>query len=175
MRSGFLLCLPALLPAQAPPPGCTTPESRQFDFWVGEWDVVDGQGHLIGTNNVQRIQDGCGLQENWRAGTHTGVSFNTYLAARKAWHQTWIPNNPQGAMLLEGGLQEGRMVMSDAAFIKPGDPLNRITWTPVDKDEVLQQWDVSKDGGKTWSTAFLGRYLRRGSAKGAAKQARLGE
>ena len=48
MKTGiFVLVLLALAPgaasqAQQPPPppaGCSSPESRQFDFWVGRWDV----------------------------------------------------------------------------------------------------------------------------------------
>ncbi len=32
------------LPAQTPPapPRCDTPEFRQFDFWVGDWNVTSG-------------------------------------------------------------------------------------------------------------------------------------
>src|SRR5256885_395386 len=26
-------------PASSQPTGCATPESRQFDFWVGKWEV----------------------------------------------------------------------------------------------------------------------------------------
>ena len=25
-----------------PPPACETPEHRQFDFWLGEWEVTGG-------------------------------------------------------------------------------------------------------------------------------------
>src|SRR5690349_14625624 len=29
--------------------GCAAPESRQFDFWIGDWDVFGPAGKLVGT------------------------------------------------------------------------------------------------------------------------------
>lgn len=31
---------------------CSTPEYRQFDFWVGDWVVHDAAGKLAGTNTI---------------------------------------------------------------------------------------------------------------------------
>ena len=36
--------------AQTAPPCKARPEYRQFDFWVGEWDVQNPQGQTAGTN-----------------------------------------------------------------------------------------------------------------------------
>ena len=61
--SVFLVITAALLPtlqavpprplsAQSPPaarPRCDVPEYRQFDFWVGDWDVTAGD-QRAGTN-----------------------------------------------------------------------------------------------------------------------------
>jgi hypothetical protein len=27
---------------------------RQFDFWVGDWDVLDPAGNVVGTNKITR-------------------------------------------------------------------------------------------------------------------------
>ena len=51
----------------SPPPACSSPEYRQFDFWLGEWDVSTPQGAPAGTNRVERILEGCALQEHWEA------------------------------------------------------------------------------------------------------------
>jgi hypothetical protein len=48
-------------PAAAPLPACDRPEHRQFDFWVGEWDVRPaGQPDTAPTplGNVVRLEDG---------------------------------------------------------------------------------------------------------------------
>src|SRR5436305_12005836 len=40
-------------------------EARQFDFWIGEWDVFNPQGRKDGTSVIQRFANGCGILENW--------------------------------------------------------------------------------------------------------------
>src|SRR5919108_895437 len=57
---------------------CSAPEYRQFDFWVGEWDVKTPKGTIAGTNRIERIEGGCALQENWRGTNNTGRSINAY-------------------------------------------------------------------------------------------------
>jgi hypothetical protein len=42
-----------------------------------------------------------------------------------------------------------------------GAVLDRITWTPLPDGRVLQQWDISPDGGTIWLVAFKGYYQRR--------------
>ncbi len=77
---GLLLGLPAH--AQAPK-GCADEKSRQFDFWIGEWDVFAGEVQA-GTNSIRPILDGCVLQETWAgAGGSAGSSFNFYDPSRK--------------------------------------------------------------------------------------------
>lgn len=44
--------------AQANARPCDQAAYRQFDFWVGEWDVKAG-GQVAGASSVQRILDGC--------------------------------------------------------------------------------------------------------------------
>ncbi|MCZ6779898.1 MAG: hypothetical protein O7F16_13170 [Acidobacteria bacterium] len=37
----------------------------------------------------------------------------------------------------------------------------RITWADNSDGSVRQHWEISKDGGKSWETAFDGRYTAR--------------
>src|SRR5208282_2040528 len=68
---------------------CLSSAHREFDFWVGDWDVFDA-GSLSGANStkvararVDLILDGCVLREDYR-GTdgHRGQSFTIYDDAR---------------------------------------------------------------------------------------------
>jgi hypothetical protein len=62
-----------------PPPDCKAAIHRQFDFWLGEWDVVpSGQTppprQQPSLNVIQSAHGGCVLVENWTASTGgTGV------------------------------------------------------------------------------------------------------
>lgn len=149
--------------AAAPPAPCADPASRQFDFWVGDWDVFDPAGKQVGTNHIALVY-GCVLHESWKTPRgYEGQSLNRYDADRGLWHQTWVDN--QGTLLLlEGGLKDGAMVLSDGSTPgrKPGAPLNEIRWTRNDDGSVRQHWQSSADGGKTWKTAFDGKYVRSG-------------
>lgn len=149
---------------EAPAP-CASPEHRQFDFWIGDWEVHDPDGELQGTNRVERILGGCVLQENWAgaSGSH-GKSFNTYSAAHGEWRQFWVAD--AGYILeLAGGLDgEGRMVLSGEAPSRQ-DPettvRHEISWQPLPDGTVRQHWRASRDGGETWDDLFVGIYSKK--------------
>src|SRR3970282_1522072 len=42
----FALALPAGLPGQEAAAPCSAPEYRQFDFWLGEWEVTNPSGEI---------------------------------------------------------------------------------------------------------------------------------
>ena len=179
--AAFLLAAPLAAPAtaSAQEPGtvvsgpCAAPEHRQFDFWVGEWEVRDPSGRVVGTNSIAReYEEGCVLVERWRgASGFAGTSQNFWLAGDGRWHQNWIDHRATGPLWLSGGLDgRGAMVMTD---VDPGaTPKNRITWTPNPDGTVRQRWEQSSDGGGTWTTVFDGMYARReGSASADAATA----
>lgn len=165
---GLLALLAVLLPgaasAQAAPatPPCQSPEYRQFDFWIGEWDVFNPAGQKVGQNTIRSAMNGCVLHESYDSPpAYHGESFNIWDARRGVWHQSWVD---VGGLLLtvEGGLENGAMVLQGESSRPDGSPiLNRITWTPNEDGTVRQHWQVSSDGGTTWTTSFDGLYRRR--------------
>ena len=159
---------PSLLAAQEPgptvaPKACAAPEHRQFDFWIGEWEVTTPNGAPAGRNRIESILDGCALRESWTgAKGGSGNSYNAYDRQSGRWHQTWVDNG--GLVLrLDGTFAGGRMVLSGETRDSSGAPvLNRITWQATAPGAVRQLWETSRDGGGTWSVVFDGRYRRRG-------------
>lgn len=151
---------PASAPRNKP---CTAAAHRQFDFWIGDWDVTDPAGKPVGTNLIKPILGGCVLHEGWVAtgGTFTGQSYNTFDASRDVWHQTWVDMSGT-LLLLEGRIDNGMMVLSDKNVAGKKDPnaWNEISWTPHADGSVKQVWRTSADGGKTWKIAFDGRYVK---------------
>jgi hypothetical protein len=150
--------------ADAPPPkpaGCGVAAHRQFDFWLGDWDVTDAKGKPAGRNRIVSLHDGCALQESWTgAGGFTGTSLNAYDADRKRWHQTWVDNSG-GVLLLEGEFANGRMVLAGETLDAGRRVLQRITWERLPDARVRQLWESSRDGGTTWTVAFDGYYAKR--------------
>mgnify|MGYP000096011056 FL=1 len=143
-----------------PPKSCSAPEYRQFDFWIGDWDVTVG-GQMAGTNSIQQILGDCVLLENWTGSKGgTGKSFNIYNSAKAKWQQTWVDNS--GTVLeLYGEFKDGMMRLVGENMVGGKKTLQRITWQALDKDRVRQHWEQSQDDGKTWTTAFDGLYTRK--------------
>jgi hypothetical protein len=151
----------------APPPkpkGCQESVHRQFDFWIGQWEVFLPDGSKAGENRIESILGGCALQESWSGrGGFSGTSLNNFDSADRKWHQVWV-DNTGGRLDLAGTLEGSAMIMSSTVTHpeKPGSTLtHKITWTPGSDGSLRQLWQTSEDGGKTWSTAFDGRYARR--------------
>lgn len=156
---GLLSPLP-VFSQQATP--CTSPEAGQFDFWVGEWEVQLSNGTVVGHNTIEKILNGCVLRESYYTPSgYAGESFNIFDASRGVWHQTWV--DVGGLLLtLEGGLEDGSMVLEGVVQGDDGPVRQRITWNMIDEnpDRVRQLWETSSDNGKSWSVAFDGVYVR---------------
>jgi hypothetical protein len=136
--------------------------ARDFDFWIGEWDVFGPQGRPAGTNSIRRLLDGQALAEHWHGrGGVEGHSINAYDASTDRWHQTWV-DSTGGLLLLDGGLVDGAMVLEGTVVGAGGAPpqRQRITWTSL-PDGVRQHWETSDDDGIRWQTAFDGHYRPR--------------
>lgn len=139
------------------PPRCDSPEFRQFDFWVGEWDVTSG-GQPVGSNRITIEEDGCVVHEHWRgAGGGTGQSFNFYDRADGRWHQVWVSNSGN-ILSLSGVFQAGALVLEGERTEGGRTVRQRLSFTPNADGTVRQLWEMSGDGGATWSTSFDGLY-----------------
>jgi len=158
-----LLLAPAAIHAQGQA-GCKAPEYRQFDFWVGDWVVTTPQGKTAGTNRIERIINGCVLQEHWSSSNGgDGTSLNMWDAASGKWHQVWMD---AGGNLLElAGKLEGANMGLTGEHATPGKAgsttIERVTWTPNPDGTVRQHWESSTDGGATWTDSFDGIYARK--------------
>jgi hypothetical protein len=134
------------------PGPCTTPEHRQFDFWLGQWDFVVPGAPGGSTNSITADPDGCAINEDFQ--TPVGVngrSVSFYNPGDQQWHQTYIDNT--GTRLRMSGRLEGSTML-----LYPS-PTTRFGWTPGD-DQVRYYGESSSDGGVTWTVTFNSRYVR---------------
>lgn len=144
---------------------CDKPEYRQFDFWLGEWTVT-ANGKHAGNNVISKHLGECALFEHYTTPTgYEGTSFNIYDKITRRWHQTWVDNT--GLMLqLEGGLEtlpsgkKGMVMWGEGMNPQGATVTHRITWSPEEKGDVRQHWQMSEDQGISWSTVFDGLYTK---------------
>src|SRR5580704_8368396 len=72
---------------------CAGDYYRQFDFWIGDWDVFDVERPtvVVAHARVESILNGCVLHEVYEGlDGHKGESFSIYDVTRDTWHQTWV-------------------------------------------------------------------------------------
>ena len=142
-------------------PCMTRPESRMFDFWIGEWDVKTVQGQMAGQSSVQLLLEGCALYENWTTPNGGGKSLNSYNPDLKMWQQFWTDQTGRVTEYRQGEWLNGSLRLT-AQQTRPGGPqLIRMTFTLMNKDLVRQFGEASSDSGKTWTPSFDLYYHRR--------------
>jgi hypothetical protein len=156
-------------PAPAPPAPspCAAPEFRQFDFWVGKWDVFNPtDGNKVGESLIEAVYRGCGIRENWQPKAQGGGSLNIYQPALKTWHQSWIDSS--GTRAEFEGAWNGKAMVLEGDWPTPPDPAHlsrtRMTYTPNPDGSVRQEGLVSIDNGKTWAPSFDFIYRRAAQA-----------
>jgi hypothetical protein len=169
-------------PAAPPKPfDCSASEHRQFDFWVGEWDVVPNPatappnapppqpGRKPASNVIERAHNGCVIIENWNDGVGgTGQSFNVFDRATGQWHQTWVDSNG-GLHQYWGNLKDGSMVFHGEVPLPPASRFQgrrtvRLTFTPISADKV-RQFSESLNVDGSWSVNYDLIYTRRAKTK----------
>jgi hypothetical protein len=146
---------------QQPPVPCDQPQFREFDFWVGEWDVTSG-AKKIAESSIQKIIGSCVIFENYTDPRgFSGKSFNFYDSALKKWRQTWVDN---GGNVSEysGEYKDGAMRFEGEVHGRNGQriPYKMIIYN-LGVDRVRQYSENSVDGGKTWKMSYDFLYLRR--------------
>jgi len=172
---------PASPAAASPKPfDCSAPEHRQFDFWVGDWDVVPNPdtvppgtpppppGRKPARNVIEKAHSGCVLIENWNTPGQTGQSFNLYDRTSGRWHQTWVDSGG-GRHEYWGELKNGNMVFAGEIPLGPASRVAgrrnvRLTFFPLGPDKVRQFLEsLNMDG--TWTPTYDFIYTRRATAK----------
>ncbi len=160
IAAAFLATLASPALAQVPA-GCDTPESHQFDFWVGTWEVhPNGADKIIAHSLIEKKYTGCAIRENWMpVGQELkggGGSLSLYEPRKRQWRQAWVDSS--GTRVdLDGAFADGIMSITGTweNFAGPGkDALVRMRYQLQPDGQVRQWGDNSTDGGKTWQPSF---------------------
>lgn len=169
----LLLCIFAVtaFTQKLPPPGPCTQDSiyRQFDFWIGEWEVYNLKGKKAGDSKISIILDSCVILEEWismpvpNGFVYKGKSFNTYNANTGEWQQTWLDNVGGSTHYVYGKYDSGKIIFQTAPwqYAKDTMAINKLTFFNLGADKVRQLGELSKDDGKTWTTQYDLEYRRK--------------
>jgi hypothetical protein len=153
----ILLSSSATLAATPPPPACAIEANRQFDFWVGNWDVYPkaNPAKLVAHSRIENLYTGCAIRENWMPlSGGAGGSLSTYVPATGKWRQFWV--DASGAAVdFEGGWN-GKAMVLEGVWPQPGKPTQRtrMTYTRHADGSVEQLGETSDDNGQSWQPGF---------------------
>jgi hypothetical protein len=150
----------------------SVPAKRQFDFWLGEWDLTwPGEQSGLpagqigrGTNNIKAILDSAVIEENFvdlAPSSLRGMSVSVHNQRLGKWQQTWV-DNQSSYLDFVGEFQDGKMILSRRATTKDGkEIIQRMVWHNIAKDQLDWNWEASQDGGKTWKVNWQIHYKRK--------------
>ncbi len=137
-------------------------EFREFDFWLGEWDVHVANGTFAGNNSIEKTQAGCALIENWLgASGNPGMSMNFFDIASNEWVQVW---SSAGGVQIEirGGLtNDGMLLEGQINYVSNGTSAPfRGLWTLLPDGRVRQFFEQYDVDGEIWAPWFEGFYTK---------------
>lgn len=153
------------------PAGCAAAENRQFDFWVGEWDVSPSgstSGVIVAESTITMNDQGCVMIEYWRPfrGAH-GHSINIYDATDQHWRQTWADATGRRTEY-RGQFRDGVMYL-DNLNPQPGPngqtPRARMNFQALDANTVRQWGEAFDAATNTWTVAWDLTYRRRAGTR----------
>jgi hypothetical protein len=132
---------------------CQAPEYRQFDFWVGNWNIQAPNGAPNGSSIISSVLGGCAILENYINGT--GRSISTYDDATATWSQFYVGAGG-GVLQLNGSFRSDSMILVE----QRGPTLrDEWVWTRLSENSVKQESRLSLNG--TPLNGFVGIYVRR--------------
>lgn len=149
---------------------CNSPKFREFDFWIGNWEVYTKTGKLAGSSKISLILDSCVILEEWTsAGTmnnviYKGKSFNTFNLSTNQWQQTWVDNTGNTTEFLRGQASAGAEIIFYADNVTSADGkkfMRRLTFTKLNENKVRQFGEKSEDAGKTWISEYDLEYRKK--------------
>ena len=143
-------------------PCMSNTHAREFDFWIGDWDVyVTGTKNYAGHNKIEMVAGGCALLENWDSNASTGKSLNFIDPVTGKWKQTWTGSYASGIQdFTDGEYKDGAMRFVFEAVGSQGNKvMGRFVFYNEKPGQVRQFNETSLDRGKTWATNYDFTYI----------------
>lgn len=145
-------------------PCMSDPHAREFDFWIGEWNVYQtGTTNYAGHSLIQMISGGCALLENWDSQNSTGKSINFIDPVTNKWKQSWSGSYTAGNQeFVDGEYKDSAMRFTFETTDNQGKKLiGRFIFFNEGPNQVRQFNETSADSGKTWTTNYDFTYMRK--------------
>jgi len=148
------------------------PESRQFDFLVGDWDVAatrykdDGSPlfQYKATWTAKYLNEGRMIVDDFKALAPTGQAISSYVTLRtysettRRWEMVGLSAlQPAASAEWFGESRDGEMLQDASGKDVEGKPVKtKIRFFSIEKNSFSWESRTSRDAGNTWTrTASL--------------------
>lgn len=167
-------------PSQQISPEWRFKEARQFDFWLGQWNVNlrtrqsdnTWQNSVRAEAKIYSILDGKAVLELWNSGSIKGYSLRYFDEKKGKWvlWLDWPNHNRSDSSTLEGSFRHGRvefftMPQNGSWFdrLLGREPVSRYTFSDITASSL--RWDDahSTDGGESWQHSWIMEFSRTGT------------
>jgi hypothetical protein len=143
-------------------PCSSTSETRQLDYWIGDWTITVAGSPRTSASKVTQELGNCVFVEKWTGSNgHSGETILAYSAEAKNWYGMFADSEGRVHLFTNGTVKAG-----SAEFRGPsvgpngGTVLNRVQLVRLSPSKVEQTWEKSTDNGANWNTVFKGEYSR---------------
>jgi hypothetical protein len=156
------------------------PEARQFDFWIGEWQVqnrfkqADNSWKDEGGAKVKifPVLDGKAVMEFWSGTAKAlketkGFSLRYFDTETQKWKLAlnWPQPNNGGYFFLDGEFRHHRGEFFVKYKNQSGDSvINRYSFSDITPTSLRWNDGTSLDDGKTWETSWIMEFSRTADA-----------
>lgn len=138
--------------------------AREFDFWVGDWDVYPtGGNQIVGSSKIEMEASGCFILENWTAigYPNTGKSMNFVDPSTNKWKQVWVGSGGAVTEYINGVYKDSIMEFESSSTTPQGTMKIRFRFFNQGANQVRQFQEYSMDDGKTWNVSYDLTYIRK--------------
>ena len=163
---------PAATPTTpAPSKACADAAHREFDFWIGDWDLVlrarrsaasEEWDEAKATNQIRATHGGCVIEERFAADgpgePWSGHSVSAFTQGK--WRQTWVDD--QGSYLLfVGARTKDAMILEGEPQERDGRKFRmRMVFDAITPASLTWRWERTEDEGATWRAMMVIEYRR---------------
>ena len=184
-----LVALPLVIAVSGPalsdaaPTACAAPEARQFDFWLGKWEIQQKIRQRDGTwlslparTSVASVLDGCALLERWEGDVKfywegmeavermEGLSVRSYDPEAGQWCIHWMDSrHPRFGPPFCGRFAEGRGDFHQKRTTPAGVREMRIRFSERGGDTVLWELATGGEAESSWAPLWIMEMKRRGT------------
>ncbi|MEW5916084.1 MAG: Ig-like domain-containing protein [Gemmatimonadota bacterium] len=138
---------------------CVGDAYRAFDFWVGSWNMTNGN-QSAGENFITAESSGCAIFENYITATNLspGRSVSFYNAVTDRWYQTYIDAGNNMVLLRSTSYDPTRIPMESPI---QNNTYTRTTWSRNVDGSVRQLIEVTANNGQTFVVQYDLLYRRK--------------